>query len=206
MPRGKFQQKQWEARETAILDALQILATAQGFANVTMDDLAQEVGISKATLYQHFESKDAMMICLMAQHTRQFVAWLESTADQPPLKRLCQTMRYLMTGDIQPLRGLIHLGRDELVPLFQSDLDLVAEHARAIETLGDIVRAGQAQGTIAPDLAPDVIIGAMWAMSKVSLSTGASLVDASEDYATQMVTLFERGVSLCTSRSAGHAS
>ena len=77
MPRGRYQQQQWETRETAILDALETLATERGFAQVTMDDLADAVGISKATLYQHFDSKDMMLVSVMARHTQQFIDWLE---------------------------------------------------------------------------------------------------------------------------------
>ena len=46
---------------------LQILRKAQeqffanGFSKVTTDDLATELGISKKTLYQHFESKDDLV-------------------------------------------------------------------------------------------------------------------------------------------------
>jgi AcrR family transcriptional regulator len=34
---------------------------AQGFSKVTMDELVQELGISKKTLYQHFTSKDDLL-------------------------------------------------------------------------------------------------------------------------------------------------
>ena len=32
-----------------------------GFRNVTMDDLCKEMGISKRTLYQYFQTKDALV-------------------------------------------------------------------------------------------------------------------------------------------------
>ena len=57
MPRGRYQQKQWDQREDVILAALETLSAARGFSQVTMDDLADAVGISKATLYQHFEKE-----------------------------------------------------------------------------------------------------------------------------------------------------
>ena len=34
---------------------------AMGFSKVTMDELASELGISKKTMYQHFESKDKLL-------------------------------------------------------------------------------------------------------------------------------------------------
>lgn len=199
MPRGRYQQQQWETRETAILDALGELSSAHGFAQVTMDDLAEAVGISKATLYQHFASKDEMLIRLMAHHTALFVAWLTGTADQQPLERLRLTMRYLMEGEIAPLRGLISMGRDQLIPHIQAGDDLLSEHAQGLALLGDIIRQGQAEGTIAADLAPSVIISAMWALSNVTLHDYSPLravepPPSPEMYTNHMLALFERSI------------
>lgn len=199
MPRGRYQQQQWDAREAAILDALSELAHAHGFAEVTMDHLADAVGISKATLYQHFTSKDALLLRLMARHTAQFVAWLEGTAGQPPLERLRLTMRYLMEGEIAPLRGLISVGRDQLLPHVEDDSALAEHHTRSLALLGDIIRQGQRDGTIAADLAPGVIIGAMWALSNVTLGDHVPLqtiepVPSPTAYRDHMLALFERSI------------
>jgi TetR/AcrR family transcriptional regulator, cholesterol catabolism regulator len=40
---------------------------AHGFKNVTMDELASEMGMSKKTLYAHFPSKSALIQCVLAQ-------------------------------------------------------------------------------------------------------------------------------------------
>ncbi|MCZ7679417.1 MAG: TetR/AcrR family transcriptional regulator [Sandaracinaceae bacterium] len=84
MPRGRYQQKQWDARHAAILEALEQLSDQRGFSNVTMDDLADQIGISKATLYQHFESKDAMLVELMASHEDAFIALLDAMGISRP--------------------------------------------------------------------------------------------------------------------------
>ncbi len=196
MPRGRYQQQQWDAREQAILDALARLSAERGFAAVTMDDLADAVGISKATLYQHFASKDALLAHLMRTHTRQFQQWLESSAGQPPVDRLCGIMRHLMSGHITPLRGLIQVGREEVLPVFEMDADLVTAHAQTLDQLCAIVRQGQAEGQIAPDLAPGVVISAMWALSNVSPGRHGPIGDLppAEDIVQQMVTLFERAI------------
>jgi AcrR family transcriptional regulator len=199
MPRGRYQQQQWEAREAAILEALETLSTARGFANVTMDDLAEAVGISKATLYQHFESKDAMLVSLMAQTEDRFIAWLESTAGQPPIARLCDTVCYLMQGHLSPLRGLVTLGREAVLPVFRTHADLMARHDQMIQILTAIIQQGQADGSITPDLAPHVIISAMVALSNVSMGDYKPPVcnadlKAQPGYADQMIMLFERGI------------
>jgi TetR/AcrR family transcriptional regulator, cholesterol catabolism regulator len=39
-----------------------------GIKSVTMDDVAREVGISKKTIYQHYEDKDAVVMAMVAAH------------------------------------------------------------------------------------------------------------------------------------------
>ena len=53
-----FKERERQRREHEILLHARRLIRAGGFADLTMDDLAQAVGVSKPTLYQHFRSKD----------------------------------------------------------------------------------------------------------------------------------------------------
>ncbi len=199
MIRGRFRQQQWQVRQEAILDALEHLFAERGVAGVTMDDLAEAVGISKATLYQHFASKDAMLAHLLTAHYERFIEWLESTAGQPPIERLCATMRYLMSRQMMVLREVMAIGREQVLPVFHNDAELLAQHTRTLGLLTEIVRQGQADGSIAADLAPQAIIGAMWALTNMSArqSPGAqALPDALDEtaYAEQMLLLFARSL------------
>ena len=45
-----------------ILDATDRLLARYGYRNMTMDDLAQEVGIGKGTIYLHFPSKEEVVL------------------------------------------------------------------------------------------------------------------------------------------------
>ncbi len=46
-----------------------------GFRNVGIDQIYSDVGISKTAFYKHFESKDELMLAVLAEQTR----WLEET-------------------------------------------------------------------------------------------------------------------------------
>jgi AcrR family transcriptional regulator len=50
-----------EIRE-AILDATDLLLARYGYRKMTMDDIAQEVGIGKGTIYLHFVSKEEVTL------------------------------------------------------------------------------------------------------------------------------------------------
>lgn len=199
MPRGRYQQKQWEMRHAAILDALESLSVEQGFSDVTMDDLANDVGISKATLYQHFKSKDEMLVGLMLKHYEQYILWLNEAKEQPPLDRLIGTMRYIMEGQITPLRGMMRLGRDTMLPVLHSDHRLIEKHCQVMSLLADVVHEAQDAGQIVKDVPSDVVLSALWALSNVSMQNEASLqcdinLSNAEIYKEQMITLFVRSI------------
>ena len=61
-PKLSLKEKQWNLREDAILDAASELMSSKGYNAMTMDDVANLVGISKATLYIHFPSKHDLVV------------------------------------------------------------------------------------------------------------------------------------------------
>ena len=57
-----------------ILAAARATFYVQGFRSVTMDDLAEQLGVSKKTLYAHFPSKAALLEALMLDKFRRVEA------------------------------------------------------------------------------------------------------------------------------------
>ncbi len=56
------------AEDTKWLDRVESLFLRFGIKSITMDDVAHELSISKKTLYQMIESKDALVIKVLDQH------------------------------------------------------------------------------------------------------------------------------------------
>jgi TetR/AcrR family transcriptional regulator, cholesterol catabolism regulator len=54
-----------EASERILKEATQLF-TRYGIRSVSMDDIAHELGMSKKTIYQHFEDKDALVKAVIA--------------------------------------------------------------------------------------------------------------------------------------------
>ncbi len=59
--RGRPVQMDMAAREERILEAASSLLTEGGFDHVTMAAIARRAGMSKRTLYEHFESHEALL-------------------------------------------------------------------------------------------------------------------------------------------------
>ena len=81
MPRDSAPTKQ------SILDAGFRLFFEKGYARVSMDDIAARAGLTKRTLYYHFDSKDALVGAVLRnqneQALRQFQRWIEPSARTP---------------------------------------------------------------------------------------------------------------------------
>ncbi len=66
-PRHSYRDVERQRREKDILECAGKLLAERGYADLNMDDLAEAVGISKPTLYQHFKSKEDLVTQVVFQ-------------------------------------------------------------------------------------------------------------------------------------------
>ncbi len=75
MPQRTFEEN--EARKHQILDAAAALIVRYGYDKITMSDVANQAGLSRAIIYLHFGSKEELFEALLYQETQNYlVAWL----------------------------------------------------------------------------------------------------------------------------------
>ena len=78
-----------EERRNQILEAAMAVFARQGFEEARMDDIAQEVGLSKGALYLYFKSKDAIISAILqfffSAAMKKLRGFLES--EEPPSVR-----------------------------------------------------------------------------------------------------------------------
>jgi AcrR family transcriptional regulator len=87
-----------EERRTQILEAAMTVFARQGFDQARMDDIAQEVGLSKGALYLYYKSKDAIISAILqfffSQVMKKLLGFLESE-EQPSVRdRLLRLNQY----------------------------------------------------------------------------------------------------------------
>jgi len=93
-PTPSFQDRQRQFREDAILEATHELLAQKGFVAMTMDDVAQRVGIAKGSLYQHFKSKEELLAAVLISFMDRISTFIENLpSKQSPIDRLKQTYR-----------------------------------------------------------------------------------------------------------------
>ena len=60
MAKVSFREQVLRVREDAIVASVNRLLAEKGFDNMTVDEVAADVGIAKASLYKHFSSKEEL--------------------------------------------------------------------------------------------------------------------------------------------------
>lgn len=162
--RVSFKEQMLQAREDAIVSAVNRLLAEKGFDAMTVDEVAAQVGIAKASLYKHFASKEALAAAAMARVMQRAQAHLHSiAADQPPLDKLKAmarwTMTLLLSGDMP---SLPHQNSSLRAMLMQTPayIDGLMEVS---DQLGAWIEAAQEQGSLNPDLPAILVLYTMYA-------------------------------------------
>lgn len=155
MERITLRERQRQAREEAILDTAYELLLEQGYAAMSMDELAARLGASKATLYHHFPSKEELAIRVIIRMMRQGEARI--SAHDPSLPAIERLERSLRAG-LEHRTGL-SAARINLLPQSVTQHPLYqAQHCRMVQTLSALVEQAKAEGAITPHLATPVVV------------------------------------------------
>lgn len=109
MPRGAD-------NETLILDAARALFLRDGYAATSTDAVAREAGVSKATLYARFRSKDELFVAVVTREGAELVLSLDRT----PERDIASDLRDVAVAASALLLSPAVLGMHRLVA---SDLD-----------------------------------------------------------------------------------
>lgn len=137
-----------------ILDAAVRVASLEGLVGLTIGRLADEVGMSKAGLFAHFGSKDALQLATVQAAQQQFLdevmaSGMKAAAGVPRLKALLEAyFKYIerratrggcfvtaATLEFDDRPGMV---RDELVALGQARTSLICA---ALEEAAGLVKA-----------------------------------------------------------------
>ncbi len=145
------------AREDAIIQSVNRLLAEKGFEAMTVDEVAADVGIAKASLYKHFPSKEdlaaAAMVSVMRRaqaffspldKLRRVVAWtmgLKLVGEMPSLPSQNSSLRTTLMGNKDYMDGLMDVS----------------------DRLGGWIEAAQAQGTLSTKFPPIAVLYTLYA-------------------------------------------
>ena len=167
MTRVSFKAQMLRAREEAIVASVNRLLAEKGFDAMTVDAVAADVGIAKASLYKHFSSKEELAGAAMIAALDRAIAQVELLAQDAShateldrLKALARwTMQVQLAGEMPSLPSQNSALRAALVANKAYGDRLI----RLSDLLGDWIICGQHAGRLDPELPPEVVLYTLFA-------------------------------------------
>jgi len=148
-----FKQQMLKAREEAIVQTVNRLLAEKGFEAMTVDEVAAQVGIAKASLYKHFSSKEELAAAAMVLVMRRAQAFISGLSDEAPaldkLKAVVKwTLEVKLAGDMPSLPSQNSTLRATLI----ANKDYMDGLMEVSDRLGGWIESAQAKGQLNPEL------------------------------------------------------
>jgi AcrR family transcriptional regulator len=151
-PEGRRSRKK---RDEEVLDAAAKVFSERGYADASVQDVADELGILKGSLYHYIRTKEDLLFWLLEDVHRDVEEILDGVAEAEGLGPLERIELYVRRQVIYNLENL------QRISIYYHDLDRLSEvrhkrirdrraaHSRFIT---DLISQAQAQGLANPDL------------------------------------------------------
>ncbi|KFN01159.1 bacterial regulatory s, tetR family protein [Bacillus clarus] len=184
-------------KKRAIKDAAFILFSERGFNDVKIEDIAKEANVSQVTIYNHFDSKEALFRELIQEFaTTEFQYYKELAAEDIPFHEMLQKMivRKMESG------GLLH--PDMLLQAIQKDQELREfiynyQNETVLPWFLNILAEAQLKNEINPNLSKEMILLYIQMFSKLGDDLGVQLLEGDrEKHIQDIVTMFFYGLSI----------
>ncbi len=159
-----FKEQMHFAREEAILQATCRLLGEKAYDAMTMDDVANAVGIAKASLYKHFSSKEELCSAAMVQILARVRTYLDGlAAEMPPVEKLQALVRWSLERLITNEMPLLPSRNSSLRAVLMANKDYLNGLVTVSDQIGEWIVQAQAQGLINPTLPPLVVLYTLYA-------------------------------------------
>jgi TetR/AcrR family transcriptional regulator, regulator of autoinduction and epiphytic fitness len=166
MGKVSFRDQVLQAREAAILASVNRLLAEKGFDAMTVDEVATDVGIAKASLYKHFSSKEDLAAAAMVRVLDLALAQLEVLkleADAAPISQLKSIARWTMQVQLAGAMPSLPAQNSALRATLVAHVVYMDRLMVLSEQLGEWIKAAQVAGQLKPHLPPEVVLYTLFA-------------------------------------------
>lgn len=169
MRRVNFKDMQAELRqlrETALLEEASRLLRESNYDALNMDTLAEAVGISKKTLYQHFRTRDELVAQVLIKGSQALEAEIFKIApDTAPLLKIERIMSIYLRERFFPGSVMAAIGPEMAVRLKYTDSAVQQQFQRIEHLIGEIVDAAKAVGELRSDISTQVMVRSLFCLA-----------------------------------------
>ena len=153
-----------EAREDAIVQAASRLLAEKGFDLMTVDQVAADVGIAKASLYKHFSSKEALAAAAMVRVLGVALEYLATLPEGPqPLDQLKTTVRWMLHMQLAGEMPSLPSQNSSLRAALLGNKAYLDGLMQVSERIGNWIEQAQQDGSIGAALPPELVLYTLYA-------------------------------------------
>ena len=172
-----FKAQMLEAREQAITASVNRLLSEKGFDAMTVDEVAAEVGIAKASLYKHFNSKEELACAAMVQAMQKAEAFLldlnRAEAKGPtscgPMNKLMATARWVLQLKLAGEMPSLPSQNSTLRASLMASKPYMDGLMKVSDVLGAWILQAQKEGFINAALPPLAVLYTLYALSLIHI-------------------------------------
>jgi AcrR family transcriptional regulator len=162
--RPSVKEQQQKVREDAILDATHVLLASKGFDLMTVDEVAAEAGVAKASLYKHFDSKEALAAAVMTRLLERALGFIAGLpAGLPAYDRLEAVLRWALELRLQGGLPLLPSTSNTLRDGLLRNKEYVRRILRLNEQMTEMAAQAQRDGRLSAALPSEVIVFSIYA-------------------------------------------
>lgn len=182
-------------RQAELLDQLERLFLAEGFAGFTLDDLALRLRCSKSTLYTLADSKEQLALRVIRHFFRKATAAVEAqtVTEQDPALRVTAYLNAVARA-LAPAGPAFHRDLDSFAPgraVYETNTAMAADRVR--ELIADGVARGRFRD-VHPALVADTVTTLMFRIGRGETALATGLDDAAAY--RELAALLLHGISL----------
>jgi TetR/AcrR family transcriptional regulator, regulator of autoinduction and epiphytic fitness len=161
-----FREQVLKVREDAIVSSVNRLLAEKGFDLMTVDQVAAEVGIAKASLYKHFTSKEELAAAAMVRVLDRALEHVERMNAEPalsPLGRLQSVARWAIEKQLAGEMPSLPAQNSTLRNALTAHRGYIDRLMRLSDHLGDWIAAARESGELDRELPPELALYTLFA-------------------------------------------
>ena len=165
MKKLTFKQRMMLERESLIIETVNHLLATKGYDAMTVDEIADTVGIAKASLYRHFPSKEALGMAALVDimHKALEVINQLNATDQAAIDKLKALTQWAMRLKLAQKMPNLPSENSQLRELLIANDDYTNNLVMLSDSIGEWIEQAQAEGKLQSNIPGLAILYTLYA-------------------------------------------
>lgn len=165
MKKLTFKQRMMLERESLIIETVNHLLATKGYDAMTVDEIADTVGIAKASLYRHFPSKEALGMAALVDIMHKALGVINqlNATDQNAIDKLKALTQWAMRLKLAQKMPNLPSENSQLRELLIANDDYTNNLVMLSDSIGEWIEQAQAEGKLQSNIPGLAILYTLYA-------------------------------------------